>query len=105
MDDVANDDKTSRPWLFKKGNPGGPGRPKGVSLKEYARDFLAKMTDEERDSFMDGLSKDVIWKMAEGNPANHTDLTSKGEAITFNVLKYGDDKPAIQSEDVSNPPA
>jgi hypothetical protein len=59
-----------KPWLFKKGNPGGPGRPVGKSLKEYSREYLACMTEEERQDFMDGISKETIWKMAEGNPDN-----------------------------------
>src|ERR1035437_719729 len=61
-----------KPWLFKKGNLGGPGRPKGSgkSLKEYSREFLANMTDEERLDYLNGLPKDIIWKMAEGNPDN-----------------------------------
>ena len=62
-------DKTNdKPWLFKKGNSGGPGRPKGKSLKEYSREMLAGMTEEERLEFMEGLPKETIWKMAEGNP-------------------------------------
>lgn len=65
-----------KPWLFKKGNPGGPGRPKGSgkSLKEYSREFLANMTDEERMDFLDGLPKEVIWKMSEGNPESNDKL-------------------------------
>lgn len=73
----------SKPWLFKKGVSGNPGgRPIGSkSLKTYAKEYLASMTDDERQEFMDGLPKDIIWKMAEGNPANATDLTSQGEKI------------------------
>ena len=60
----------NRPWLFKKGQSGNPsGRPKGsVSLKEYARRMLSSMNDDERQEFMDGLSKDTVWQMAEGKP-------------------------------------
>ena len=59
-----------KPWLFKKGNLGGPGRPKGSgkSLKEYSREFLTNMTEEEKMDYLEGLPKEVIWKMAEGNP-------------------------------------
>lgn len=80
MEETTN--KTNeKPWLFKKGNPGGPGRPKGKSMKEYARDYLASMTDEERMDFMEGIPKVDIWKLAEGNPKQDTDLSSLGEKI------------------------
>jgi hypothetical protein len=80
--DSDNQTQNSKPWLWKKGQSGNyAGRPKGKTLKEYAREYLACLTDEERDAFMDGLDKEIIWKMAEGNPANATDLTSKGEKI------------------------
>lgn len=69
--DNQNDNK---PWLWKKGQSGNlAGRPKGKTLKEYAKDFLSKMNEEERDEFMHGLPKEVIWKMAEGNPATENE--------------------------------
>ena len=73
-----------QPWQFKKGQSGNPsGRKSGESLKEYSKRFLACMTDEEKDAFMEGLGKDKIWTMAEGNPDTKTDITTKGEKIEF----------------------
>jgi hypothetical protein len=82
-----------QPFQFRKGQSGNPaGRPKGKTMKDYAREMLECMTDEERQEFMHGLPKEIIWKMAEGNPESKTDLTSLGKAIAgFNFIKNGDD--------------
>ena len=85
MEETDNQ-KDNRPWLWKKGQSGNiKGRPKGVTLKEYCREFLTCMTEEERENFMEGLPKELIWKMAEGNPKQDTDITSKGEAIVTSI--------------------
>lgn len=73
-----------KPWLFTKDkHPISPGRPKGSgkSLKEYSREFLANMTEEERLDYLNGLPKDIIWKMAEGNPDTKQDVTIREKPI------------------------
>lgn len=75
------------PYMWKPGQSGNPnGRPKEKTMKEWAREILMKMTEEERKKFFLGMDKHVIWKMAEGNPAQ--DLTSGGEKIKI-VPIYG----------------
>lgn len=77
---------------WKKGFSGNlKGRKKGKTMKEWARDYISRMTDEERDEFMDGMEKEVIWKMAEGNPDNKSDLTTLGKSINITTINYGSD--------------
>lgn len=67
-----------RPYQWKKGQSGNiMGRPKGKTMKEYARQYLERMTDEERDEWLEGLDKDIIWQMSEGKPKQ--DMEVSGE--------------------------
>jgi hypothetical protein len=70
------------PYQWKKGQSGNiMGRPPGKSMKEYVRQYLERMTDEERDEWLEGLPKELIWKLAEGNPKQDTDVTSDGKKL------------------------
>jgi hypothetical protein len=79
--------KQNYDWLkgyqFVKGQSGNPGgRPLGSkSLKTFAREFLESLPEDEKIEYLKTLPSEVVWKMAEGNPKQDTDVTSGGEKI------------------------
>jgi hypothetical protein len=79
-----------KPFQWKKGQSGNiMGRPKGKTMKEYARQYLERMTDEERDEWLEGLSKDTVWEMAEGKPKQDTEIS--GNLTISDLLDKLDD--------------
>lgn len=61
-------------YVFKAGNTANlKGRPKGKSLKEFAREYFSRMPNKEKLKFLNGLDPDIIWRMGEGNPATKID--------------------------------
>lgn len=55
------------------------------SLKDYARRYLLEMTEPEKKAFMDRISAELIWRMAEGSPATSGELSINTEPIRIDI--------------------
>ena len=70
--------KTDAKGRFMPGTAPGPGRPKGSkSMKQFAREYLMSLPDDDKKQFLNDLDPSIVWRMAEGNPAN--DINVDGE--------------------------
>ena len=63
------------PYLWKKGVSANPkGRPKGKTLKEFAREYLESLPDDEKVDYLASLPTEMVWQMAEGKPKSDDKL-------------------------------
>jgi len=87
MEESTQEQTNNRPWLYKKGQSGNPGgRPKGSkSMKTWVKEKLATMTEEERETFLEGLPKVEIWKLAEGMPDTKGEITGNLNVTGLNI--------------------
>ena len=68
---VENKPKRNAKGQLLPGNSGNLlGRPKGSTLKEFQASQFRSMTDKEKLEYLEKVSVELRWKMAEGNPTN-----------------------------------
>lgn len=71
-----------KPYQFGAGNNANPnGRPKGKTLKEFAREYLQSLPDERKIEYLATLPEEIVWKMAEGNPDTKSDVIIREKPI------------------------
>lgn len=71
-----------KPHQFREGNPGGPGRPRGITMKTWVKNHFESMTDEERAEFLNKIDPIKAWEMGEGKPDTKSEV--KGDLdLTF----------------------
>ena len=97
---IKTEIKRNEDGTFADGTAPGPGRPVGKTLKEWMREKLLGMTEEQRELFLKDIPKDLQWRMAEGNPKQDTDITTKGLPI-IQLAKEIVEKNEITTDDTN----
>ena len=84
QEEIRNPDGT-----FKAGISGNlNGRPKGKTLKEFAREWYLNKTDEEKKTYLENLEREragFAWEMAEGKAKQDVDLNAEITSKIINI--------------------
>lgn len=82
--------KQLKPYCWKKGQSGNPaGRPKGKTLKEFAKEYLMSLPDDEKVDYLASLPTEIVWKMAEGNPRSEDKVELEIPNSLIDIIKNG----------------
>lgn len=77
--------KRNENGTFAEGTNPGPGRPKGKTMKEFAREYLLSKTDEQKRDWLETkVTPEIVWKMAEGMPKQDTEVSLE---LTSKIIK------------------
>ena len=92
------------PYKWKTGQSGNPaGRKPGPTLKEWVRQRLLEMDDNDRAEFLKTVPREIVWKMAEGNPKDETTVKIKNISDVLDELENVRPTPKGQSMEVEPP--
>jgi hypothetical protein len=70
--------KQLKPYLWKKGVSANPaGRPKGKTLKTFAREYLEAIPDEEKLEYLASIDPKIVWEMAEGKAKQDVEVSGE----------------------------
>ncbi len=79
MDETDNHvPKQLKPYLWKKGVSANPaGRPKGKTLKTFAREYLENIPDEDKLEYLASIDPKIVWEMAEGKAKQDVEVSGE----------------------------
>ena len=98
LDKQEKNKEESKPARYARGRllPGNTanlkGRPVGKGLKEYQKQKFYNMTDKEKEKFLQGISKELRWRMSEGNPPTDVNLGGNPDLpFTIKIIQQKDE--------------
>ena len=86
--------------VWKKGQSGNlKGRPKGKTLKEFAREHLMSLSNKEKLEYLKQLPAEIVWKMGEGNPEQKSDVKVEGQFSLTQIITQAEKPKEIEHEE------
>lgn len=89
---------------FEKGNPGGPGRPKGQTVRSALKQLLGSPKPGESDKTRRDVAVEKLWEAAEGSPSFLLDVLKWLEGSTPRESAEEDEEDDAQAVDESGNP-